>query len=207
MEIILDDVWIHHNNAYRSTSCRYDSRKWFSLKSLQHRVQSKHPMTKILKTIRIELPWFINFQRESTLAENLERVASPNDRFGVDALADQAMARFYPTQLSGLNALCRVVFTLPSTGISMRWPWGLLETMALAFVQEGKEVHLVADIRCINALVDMTPSPHILFTSLKVVDLSEDFGDMVALARVLKRLEKGLRYLTVVWNARLGELR
>jgi hypothetical protein len=206
MEIILGDMWIHHADVSPGMHWRYDSRKWVTMKSLQHRIKYNHPMTRILKTIRIQLPWFINFQRESTLAENLQRVASPNDRFGVDAIADQAMAQFYPIQLRPFTALCRVIFSLPSSAVSLRWPWGLLENMALAFVREGKEIDLVADIRCINAPVDMSPSPHVLFTSFGVIELTETFGDMVAFARVLKRLERGLKYLTIEWDARLGEL-
>jgi hypothetical protein len=162
-------------------------------------------MTPLICTIRIQLPWFVRFQGDVAVETSLRRLASTNDPFSLDDETDIATYNFYPNLLQPLTSLHTVVFALPSRTTSMVWPWRTLEGMIRGLTFDGKDVHLEGDINCISATSPMPPASEGLMTSWTVYNISDGFPAMLTFARILRRVEVGLKTLTIHWNGRIGE--
>jgi hypothetical protein len=185
--------------------CR-DSRKHYSIKSFRHRIRHRHPLVSLAHTICIILPLFVSFTGDIAIESNLRALASPNDPYGKDDAVSFTMSHHYFNLLHPLSSLRTVVLALDGQNISSIWPWRVLEGMIHVFSLGGIDVHLESDIHCIQAGISMPCAPHPLVTSWTVSNLAYGDSSLAVFARVLKRIEFGLRHLTVQWNPRDGEL-
>jgi hypothetical protein len=153
-------------------------------------------------TVCIILPFFITFAGEVSIDSTLRALANPNDPFSEDDLSNLAMSYHYAHLLRPLSALRTVVLALDGQHICSVWPWRVLEDMIRVFVLGGIVVHLESDLRCVQAAISMPVSPLPLVTSWTVFNLAYGDRSVAVFAKVLKRLQLGLRHLTIKWNPR-----
>jgi hypothetical protein len=165
-------------------------------------MRHQHALLSLAHTVCIILPLFVTFSGEIAVESNLQALASPNDPFSKEQVSAFVMSHHYYDVLRPLSALRTVVLALDGRHICSIWLWRVLEEMINVFVIAGIEVHLESDIRCIEAAAVTATVNHSLVTSWTVSNVARDAGGLLVFAKLLKRLEYGLRHLTVQWNSR-----